>query len=197
MIKKILKGFLLFIFVTFFSTHLFAQGGGGISFDPGSLFTPSRFTTSINVLLSIGIIGIIPFIIMSTTSFIRLVIVLGMIRGAIGTQQAPPNPVIVTLALFLTIFVMTPVFQQISQNVIEPYNSGEISQMQALKEGTAFMKEFMLKQTREKDLSLFLEFSRIPRPEDISDVPVYVVIPSFIISELKTAFQIGFLLYIP
>ena len=182
--------------LTILSIQTFAQEGGLI-IDSDSLFSPSRFSTSLNVLFSVAIVGFVPFLLMSTTCFIRVVIILGMIRGAIGTQQAPPNPVIVSLALFLTIFVMTPVFEGIYQDVLVPYNDGDITQIQALKDGGQKLKEFMLKHTSEKDLGLFIEFSRIPKPESLSQTPIYVVIPSFILSELKTAFQIGFILYIP
>ena len=192
--KKIL--FQILGIVSILSIQIVAQKGGFI-IDSESLFSPSRFSTSLNLLFSVALIAFVPFLIMSTTCFTRIVIILGMIRAAIGTAQAPPNPVVVSLALFLTIFVMTPVFEGIYQDVLIPYNDGDITQMQAFKDGGGKLKEFMLKHTSDKDLSLFIEFSRIPKPESSIDTPIYVVIPSFILSELKTAVQIGFILYIP
>lgn len=165
--------------------------------DLNAILQPEGFTNTVNLLLAVSVITLIPFFLISTTSFLRILIVLGMIRSSIGTQQSPPNSVIVSLALFMTIFVMTPTFNEVNVTAIKPYQDGKITQKEAWDQGIKPFKTFMLKMTREKDLALFIEFSQIKKPKNIEDVPIFVLIPSFIISELKTAFQIGFLLYIP
>jgi len=123
--------------------------------------------------------------------------VLGMIRMAVGTQQTPPNAVIIGLSVFMTIFIMTPVWQEINTKAIVPYNQKKISQAKAFELGAEPLRKFMFRQTREPDLRLFIQFSRIKPPTKFEEVPTYVLIPAFIISELKTAFQIGFLIFIP
>jgi flagellar biosynthetic protein FliP len=162
-----------------------------------ALALPQNFSKTLNLLFFLSAIGLIPFFLMSTTCFLRIVIVLSMVRQAIGTQQAPPNMVIVSLALFLSVFVMTPVWEQVNNNAIKPYQEGKVSQIQALDAASKPLKLFMLKYAREKDLALFLEFSKVPYTTDYEEVPFFVLIPAFIISELKTAFQVGFLLFIP
>lgn len=159
--------------------------------------SPPRFSTTINLLFSVAIISFIPFIVVSTSSFIRIIIVLSLLRQAVGTQQSPPNMVITSLAIFLTVFVMTPVWQEVQQDVMVPYRAGEITQKEALEQGYVPLQNFMLKLTRDKDLALFLEFSQVAPPDDYKDIPFYVLIPSFIISELRAAFQIAFILFIP
>jgi len=174
---------------------LFGQDAGFLNLDP--VTSSESLSKSLGIVVLLGSIGFIPFFLMSSTSFLRTVIVLSMVRQAIGTQQAPPNIVITGLSLFLTIFIMTPVFQQVNQMAIEPYNRGEISQMQAFERGAKPFKAFMLKHTREKDLQLFLRYSQAPAPATYDDISIFVLIPSFIISELRAAFQIGFVLFIP
>jgi len=131
------------------------------------------------------------------TSFLRVVIVMGMIRSAVGTQQVPPAPVIVSLAMFMTLFIMSPVWNEINQTAIKPYSDGEISQTIMWQKAQQPIRQFMLRQTRERELEMFIEFSGIPEVQDVKDVPTYVIIPAFAISELKTAFQMGFVIFIP
>jgi flagellar biosynthetic protein FliP len=131
------------------------------------------------------------------TGFTRILIVLGFIRSGLGTQSAPPNQVLVGIAVFLTIFVMAPTFGQIKDVAVDPLREGKISQTQALERGQLPLREFMFKQTREKDLALFIKLAKQPQPKTRADVPTWVLIPAFIISELKTAFQIGFLIFLP
>ena len=159
--------------------------------------TPDRFSKTMNLLLSMGSIAFVPFIVISTTSFIRIVIVLSMIRTAVGTQQAPPNMVLIALAMFMTIFVMTPTMTEIKRVALDPYNEGRLTQLEMFDQAVKPLRLFMLKLTRDKDLALFLEFSQVQNPQDYENVPLFVIVPSFIISELKAAFQIGFLLFIP
>lgn len=163
---------------------------------PGMLSSP-QFSNNIQVIIALGMISLIPFFLLSVTAFLRIIIVFSLLRTAIGTQQVPPNSVLVGLALFMTIFVMSPVIQEINTNAVIPYNQGKISQEKAFQNGMKPLSMFMLRQTREKDLALFVQFAKIPPPKTPDQVPIYVLIPSFMISELKTAFQIGFLLFIP
>ncbi|MHA0855977.1 flagellar type III secretion system pore protein FliP [Paenibacillus sp. CMAA1364] len=154
-------------------------------------------TSSLSVLLLITIIGIAPAIMVLMTSFTRIVIVLGFVRTSLGTQQMPPNQVLVGLALFMTLFVMAPTFSSINEVALQPYLKSEITQTEALQKASDPMKKFMFKYTREKDLLLFMDYSKMEKPATYSDIPLTVLVPSFAISELKTAFQMGFLVFIP
>ena len=156
-----------------------------------------KLTTPIRIIILMTVLTIIPGILVSVTSFTRLIIVLHFIRQAIGTQTMPPNQVLIGLSLFLTFFIMQPVFERINQQALEPLMSGKITEMQALDKASGPMRQFMLRFTREKDLALFTRIAGLPRPNTPDDVSMRVLIPSFMISEMKTAFQIGFVLYIP
>lgn len=156
-----------------------------------------QFSNSVQLILSLALISLVPFFLISVTSFLRIIIVFSLARTAIGTQQVPPSTVLVGLALFMTIFIMSPVWQEVNEKAVTPYNQGKISQLQAFEIGMKPLRQFMVRQTREKDLALFVQFARIEPPKTVDEIPVYVLIPSFMISELKTAFQIGFLLFIP
>jgi len=153
--------------------------------------------STIKIALLFTLIALTPAILMLMTSFTRIIISFHFLRQAMGTQGVPPNQVLIGLSLFLTIFIMTPVAMQINKVGVEPYNRGEINEMEALKRASVPVKIFMLKQTREKDLALFYKLSKKKFPQKKEEVSMIVLIPSFILSELKTAFQIGFLLYIP
>jgi len=157
----------------------------------------AQFSQNISILLTISAISLIPFFLIATTSFLRVAIVLGLIKNAVGTQQIPPSTVIITLAMFMTVYIMTPVWQTIQKDAYDPYQAGKITQQVAIKRGLAPLKKFMIAQTRPKDLMLFVQFSKIPPVTDINKTPMYVLIPAFIISELKTAFQMGFVLFVP
>lgn len=156
-----------------------------------------QFSNSVQLILSLSLITLIPFFLISVTSFLRIIIVFSLLRTSIGTQQVPPNSVLISLALFMTVFIMSPVWQEVNTKAFTPYNQGKISQGKALEIGMKPLSQFMLRQTREKDLALFVQFAKIKPPKTPEEVPSYVLIPSFMISELKTAFQIGFLLFIP
>jgi flagellar biosynthetic protein FliP len=132
-----------------------------------------------------------------TTAFTRIIVVLSFTRNALSLQQMPPNQVIIGLALFLTFFVMAPTWGKVQNQAITPYLAGKIGPEQAFDKGMAPLRDFMYRQTRPKDLRLFLQVGKIPRPKNLNDVPNQVLIPAFIISELKTAFQIGFMIFIP
>lgn len=158
---------------------------------------PKEIAVSLQILFLLTILSLAPALLIMLTSFTRIVIVLSFIRNALGTQQIPPTPVLIGLALFLTFFVMAPVFDKVNNEALQPYMSGEINQTVAFSKAEAPIRDFMLRQTGENDLALFVHLSKIERPRNTDDLPTYVVIPSFIISELKKAFLIGFLIYIP
>jgi len=169
----------------------------GIDITVGKANTPEEVATTLQVLVILTVLTLAPALLIMTTSFTRIVIVLGFLRQALGTNQSPPTQVLVGLAMFLTFFIMEPVWTEVNNNALRPYLDRRISQTQALERATAPLKSFMTKFIREKDLALFVRISNIPRPRTINDVPFHVLVPAFIISELKTAFQIGFLLYVP
>ena len=157
---------------------------------------PGKVSSALSILFMLTILTLAPSILIMTTSFARIIIVLSFLRQAMGTQQTPPTQILIGLGLFLTLFVMGPTWGEINQNALQPYLNEEISQMDALKLAEEPIKRFMLKQTRDKDLSLFVNMTEA-EPANNMEVEIQALIPAFIISELKTAFQIGFLIYIP
>lgn len=159
--------------------------------------SPSQVATVIQILLLLTVLALAPAILVMMTSFVRLVVVFSFLRHAMGTQSMPPNQVIVGLSLFLTFFIMTPVWTAVNNDAFKPYMANEITQDQALAKAAGPIREFMFRQTREKDLALFMTLAKDKRPADKSDVPTTSLIPAFVISELRTAFTIGFILYVP
>lgn len=158
---------------------------------------PKEIAVSLQILFLLTILSLAPALLIMVTSFTRIVIVLSFIRNALGTQQIPPTAVLVGLALFLTFFVMSPVFNEVNSKALSPYLAGDISQSTAFKRAETPVRNFMLKQASENDLALFVYLARLERPRSPDDLPTYIIIPSFIIGELKKAFLIGFLIYIP
>jgi len=158
---------------------------------------PSTLSTALQVMFLLTILTLAPSILILMTSFSRFVIVLSFLRQAMGTQQTPPTQVLIGLALFLTFFVMSPVLTEINDKALQPYLNEEITQSKALEIAQTPIKTFMLRQTREKDLALFINMDQGKRPDTLEEVKIQSVVPAFVISELKTAFQIGFLIYIP
>jgi flagellar biosynthesis protein FliP len=154
-------------------------------------------SNAVQLLILVGGLTLIPAMLFCVTGFTRILIVLGFIRSGLGTQSAPPNQVLVGIAVFLTIFVMAPTFGAIKKVAIDPLQDHKITQTQALERGQVPLREFMFKQTRDKDLALFVKLAKMPQPKTRADVPTWVLIPAFVISELKTAFQIGFLIFLP
>jgi flagellar biosynthesis protein FliP len=154
-------------------------------------------SNAVEILLLVGGLSLIPAAVFTLTGFTRILIVLGFIRTGLGTPTAPPNQVLVGIALFLTIFVMAPTFNQIKRDAVDPLRAEKISQTTALKRAEKPLREFMFDQTRDKDLALFARMAKLERPRTRADIPTYVLIPAFTISELKTAFQIGFLIFLP
>lgn len=169
---------------------------------PAFTSTPSgggatSYSLSLETLILLTAMTFIPAALMMMTAFTRIVIVLALLRQALGTLQSPPNQVIVGLSLFLTVFVMSPVIDKIYVDAYQPYDADKINIMQALEKGSEPLKEFMLHQTRKDDLALFVKISKNPPLQGPEAVPLKILVPAFVISELKTAFQIGFIIFIP
>ncbi|MDF2557291.1 MAG: fliP [Bacillales bacterium] len=158
---------------------------------------PAGVSNSLSIILFITILSIAPAILVLMTCFTRIIVVLGFVRTALGTQQSPPNQVLIGLALFLTFFIMGPTFSQINQNAFQPFMDGKMGQQEAFKAAASPLKEFMAKQTREKDLQIFLDYAKIKQPKNITDIPLTALVPAYAISELKSAFQMGFMIFIP
>ena len=159
--------------------------------------SPEQLVTSLNLLVVLTILVLAPSMIFIGTSFLRLIVVFSFLRQALGTQQMPPNQVLVSLALILTFFIMEPIAKNSYEIAVKPYLAQEIGYQEAFEKGVQPFKAFMVRNTREKDLALFFRIRNLDNPKNIEDVPLTVAVPAFIISELKTAFQIGFLLYLP
>jgi flagellar biosynthetic protein FliP len=156
-----------------------------------------QVATSLQIVALLTLLSLAPAILITLTAFVRIVIVLSFLRQAVGTQNMPPNQVVVSLALFLTFFVMLPTLHEIHEQALAPYQRQEIGDTDALARAYDPLRRFMLRQTREKDLALFIGATGAPRPAEPADVPPQALLPAFLISELKTAFQMGFLIYIP
>lgn len=158
---------------------------------------PQTVSSAIQIMLLVTVLSLAPAVLIMVTSFTRIIVVLSLVRNAIGIPQLPPNQVLVGLALFLTAFVMAPAIKTINDQAVQPYLNGTISQQDAMSKGEAPLRTFMLKQTREQDLGLFMKLSGQAKPATSADVPTYVLVPAFTISELKTAFQMGFVMFVP
>ena len=192
---------IILFFMTFCTSDVFAETTFpfkfGFNIEPSQ--TPQDTSTSIQILLILTILSLAPSILIMMTSFTRIIIVLSFLRNALGTQQMPPNQVLIGLALFLSLFIMSPVLNDINNQAYTPFNKGEMTQQQALDKSSQVIKGFMLKQfgKNEKDLAFFVSLAKIKTPVDPKDLPLTVVIPAFIINELTIAFKIGFLIFIP
>ena len=151
----------------------------------------------LQIVLLLTLISYLPAILVTMTSFTRIAIVFHFLRQALGTQEMPSNQILIGLALFLTMFIMAPVGARINELAVEPALAGQVTMTEALTRGTPPLREFMLKQTREADLALFMELGRVPRPGSAQELPMTVVMPAYVISELKTGFQMGFFLFVP
>lgn len=162
-----------------------------------SVDNPQELVSSIKILMGLTVLTLAPAILVMMTSFTRIVIVLSFVRQALGTQNMPPNQLLIGLSLFITLYIMSPFFNQINETAVQPYINKEIKQEVAIENALAPIRKFMFNQTRDADLSLFVSMSKMEKPKTRADVPTTVLIPSFIVSELKTAFQIGFIIYLP
>ena len=175
----------------------FSQGLPTITFGIGEANDPAEVSTALQILIVLTILSVAPAILLMTTGFTRIVIVLSFVRQAMGTQQAPSNQIVIGLALFLTFFVMAPVFTQINEQALQPYLAQDITQDEALDQALQPMRRFMFSQVSEKDLQLLVDISRAPQPDNAADIGMLTLIPAFMLSELKRAFQMGFLLFVP
>ncbi len=182
------------------SSVVFAAPGISIS-DSGitinSTDDPQEISSSIKLLLLLTVLTLLPSILIMMTSFTRIIIILSFLRNSMGTQQIPPNQVVIGLALFLTFFIMTPVMSDINQNALQPFTENKITLEETMDRSADTIKDYMLEYTRDKDLALFASIAKVEPPENLTDLPLTVVVPAFMISELNTAFRIGFMLYIP
>jgi len=159
--------------------------------------SPTNVSTSVQLLLLLTVFSVAPGILIMMTCFTRIVIVLSFVRTSLGTQQMPPNQILVGLSLFLTFFIMAPTFSQVNEQALQPLLKEKITLNQAYEKAAEPMKEFMSAHTRQKDLALFLEYADIDKPSSVQDIPLTALVPAYAISELKTAFQIGFMIFIP
>jgi flagellar biosynthetic protein FliP len=168
-----------------------------ISVEVGKATNPDDVAVTLQILFLMTVLSLAPAILIMTTAFTRIVVVLHFLRQALGTQQVPPSQVLIGLAMFLTFFVMAPTWNRVNQDAIQPYMKNTISLQQAYDRGIVPVREFMLRQTREEDLALFVKLANVDKPETRADVPIHALIPAFAISELRIGFEIGFLLFIP
>jgi flagellar biosynthetic protein FliP len=169
----------------------------GIHVNIGATSGPAGASSTVSLLLLLTVLSLAPSILVLMTSFTRIVIVLGFLRTSLGTQQMPPNQILIGLALFLTLFIMSPTLGEINQTALQPYLKGSITQTDALNKASVPIKKFMWSHTRPKDLKLFLDYSGAPAPKGPEDTPLTALVPAYAISELKTAFQMGFMIFIP
>ncbi|GAF63700.1 flagellar type III secretion system pore protein FliP [Alkalihalobacillus trypoxylicola] len=158
---------------------------------------PASVVTTVQLLLVLTVLSLAPGILILMTSFTRIIIVLSFVRQGLATQSVPPNQVLIGIALFITFFIMAPIFSEVNDRALTPFLDGELTQEEAFQEAAIPMKEFMAAHTREKDLALFMGYAGLEQPESLDDIPLTSLIPAFAISELKTAFQIGFLIFVP
>jgi len=196
---QLIVGMSLFVVLACFWGDVWAQAPHvpAVNVDLVGPEGPQSYTVGIKILLLLTALTLAPAFIMMMTSFTRVVIVLALVRQAMGTLHSPPNQVVVGLALFLTLFIMAPVWEQVQSQALDPYLKEQISQEDALEQAIGPIRSFMLKQVREKDLELFVNLGGVSVPATPDQTPLRVLIPAFVTSELRTAFQIGFLIYIP
>ncbi|MGG4146164.1 flagellar type III secretion system pore protein FliP [Paenibacillus algorifonticola] len=180
-----------------FQSHAFAEPLPNVEINFGNTGSDQPNPSALSILLLITVLSIAPAILVLMTSFTRIIIVLSFVRTSLGTQMMPPNQVLIGLAMFLTFFIMAPTFSQVNEVALQPYLKGEISQTAAFEKASVPMKAFMFKQTREKDLKLFMDYTKTEKPKTYEDIPLTVLVPAYAISEIKTAFQMGFLIFIP
>ncbi|MDL1971664.1 MAG: flagellar type III secretion system pore protein FliP [Deltaproteobacteria bacterium] len=192
------KIILISIIICLFAHHVLAkEATPGLNINLNVPKGPDDISNSLKILILLTILSLAPAILIMLTSFTRIIIVFSILRQALGTQQMPSNQVLIGLSLFITFFLMTPIFQKINETALKPYINHQISIETAYYKAMGPLRKFMLRQTRENDLALFVRLSKMPRPSSPKDIPTSVIIPAFIISELKTAFQMGFFVYIP
>jgi len=188
----------VFLFLVIFSISLFgAEDTPLVNLSVAAVEDPAQFVKTINIAIILMLFVLAPTLLLMVTSFTRLIIVFGLLRQALGLQQSPPNQIIISLSLILTVFIMEPYAKKAWENGIDPYMKETINYEVAFDESVGPFKEFMIKNTREKDLALFYRIKKEQNPQNIEDVPLTLLMPAFIVSELRTAFEIGFLVFLP
>ena len=187
----------VFVAVLILPTEVVAQALPKISLQVGKTDEGGGAALTLQIIFLLTILALAPSILIMLTSFTRIVVVLSFLRHAIGTQQMPPNQLLIGLSLFLTFFVMAPVWKEVNEEALQPFLKDEMHYTMAIKKGMEPIRVFMLKQTREKDLALFVRLAKAPQPQTHKDLSNIILIPAFVISELRTAFQISFVLFIP
>lgn len=185
------------IMLLFFPSLAAAVNLPTVSLGVSEATTPAEVSTALQVLFVLTILSVTPAILLMTTAFTRIIIVLGFVRQAMGTQNTPPNQVLLGLALFLTFFIMGPTFNEINTEALQPYMGETITQQEAFERSVEIMRDFMFSQVREEELQLFIEIAREEQPADKNDISSMILIPAFMLSELKLAFQMGFMIYVP
>ncbi len=188
---------LLLLYCWFQPAHAQSIGIPSINIGLGNATKPTEVSQGLQILILLTVLTLAPAILIMGTAFTRIVIVLSLVRQAMGTPQLPPSQIIVGLAMILTFFVMQPTFQQINEDALQPYLAQSISQQQALDKAVTPIRTFMFKQVHQKDLELFVGLAKMSRPKNAGDIPTHVLLPAFLISELKTAFQLGFVVFLP
>ena len=201
--QSLILKFVALIFLIVISIGCFAASKDIISL-PGvdvqiakSGSQPETVSTALKILLGLTVLSLAPALLISVTSFIRIIVVLSMLRHAIGMAETPPNTVMISLALFLTLFIMSPVLTQINQQAFQPYMEGKLAASPAFDTALKPIRDFMLRQTRESDLQLMVEIAKSPEPKTVDDIATVQLIPAFMLSELRSAFQIGFVIFLP
>ncbi|MEW5692780.1 MAG: flagellar type III secretion system pore protein FliP [Candidatus Hydrogenedentota bacterium] len=197
--------FIILIFLFFFWSRIYGAGEDlnlplpvpKVNIDITEAKSPEEVSTALQLLFLLTILALAPSIILMTTSFVRVAIILSFIKRALSLQDLPPNQVMMSLALFLTFFIMAPTFLKINNEAIQPYLKGEITQREALSKAMVPLREFMFKQTREKDIALFVKLGNLERPKNMNDIPTYILVPAFMISEIHISFIMGLYLYLP
>jgi len=195
--KKIKKVFVFLAFLISLCVFCITQASASVTFDFNDVNTPSGVADSVNILILLTVIALAPSILILMTGFTRILIVLSFTRNAMGLQQTPPNQVLIGLALFLTVFLMSPIFARMNEEALQPYIAEEITQEEALEYAIVPMREFMLAQMGRDDLKTFMAIANRPAPDEFSEISTWTIIPAFVLSEIKRAFMIGFFLYVP
>ena len=200
--KQFLKILLVVLFVLFSTSDVFAQSSQKIPFpkigiDIGSANTPEDVSTTLQILLLMTILSLAPSILIMTTSYLRLIIVFHFLKTALGTQSMPPSQLLAGIALFVTFFIMAPTFSKINDEALQPLMNGEIKVEEALDKGVEPLRVFMLKNVRDEEIALFMDMADIEMPETRAELPTYILLPAFAISELRAGFIIGFFIFIP
>jgi flagellar biosynthetic protein FliP len=195
--KKLIKIVVLTSLLALTFSQAGAQAIPKVSVEVGQATKPGDLSATLQIVLVLTVLTLAPSIILMVTSFVRIVVVLGFLRQAIGTQQLPPNQLLISLALILTFFIISPMANKAYTDGLKPYLEEKISKEEAFQKGIEPFRKFMLAQTREKDLALFVNLAKMPQPNSPDDIPLHILIPGFVLSELRTGFQIAFLVFVP